>query len=268
MHLSEIWIYPVKSLGGIRLKESQVEEEGLKYDRRWLIVDEKGTFLTQRVNAQMALLDVQLYEEGLLIAHRYQPERPILIPFQRNSDADMQVKIWKDFVTARTVCDEADAWLSEHLGKAVRIVEMTANTQRKQDPMYAHGESHVSFADDFPFLLISQASLDDLNSRLAEPVTMKRFRPNFVVAGTSPYAEDQWKNISIGDTSFEVTKPCERCIMVTIDNKTGIKGSEPLKTLAGYRKIDRNIFFGQNVIGLGTGTVREGDEVVLLSSKH
>jgi uncharacterized protein YcbX len=263
MHLSEIWIYPVKSLGGIRLRESQVEETGLKFDRRWLIVDEKGTFLTQRVNAQMALLDVELSQDGLLLSHRYQPDDQALIPFVRNSDEDIQVKIWKDVVTARTVCDVADAWLTEHLGKYVRIVEMTPDTQRKMDPQYAPENSNVSFADDFPFLLISQASLDDLNSRLQQPVTMKRFRPNFVIAGTAPYAEDQWKHISIGSTPFEVAKPCERCIVVTIDNRTGIKSPEPLKTLAGYRKENRNIFFGQNVIGLANGLVREGDEVFL-----
>ena len=264
MHLSEIWIYPVKSLGGIRLQSSQVEEAGLQYDRRWMIVDEKGTFLTQRLNAQMALLDVALSTDGLLLSHRYAPDDQLLIPFERISNEEIRVKIWKDIVMARTVSDAADAWLTEHLGKYVRIVEMTAGTQRKLDPTYATNDNNVSFADDFPFLLISQASLDDLNSRLEQPVTMKRFRPNFVIAGTEAYAEDHWKYINIGNTPFHVAKTCERCVMVTIDTKTGIKGTEPLKTLSGYRKENRQIFFGQNVVGLASGIVREGDEVVLV----
>ena len=267
MHLSEIWIYPVKSLSGIRLSQSQVEEKGLQYDRRWLIVDEKGTFLTQRVNAQMALLDVILANDGLLISHRYQPEKQLLIPFKRETNEEITVKIWNDYVKARTVSQLADEWLSDHLGKAVRIVEMTPETQRKLDPTYAHNDSNVSFADDFPFLLISQASLADLNERLSQPVGMQRFRPNFVISGTEPYAEDQWHFITIGNIRFEVAKSCERCIVVNIDNHTGMKGSDPLKTLASYRKVGRNIFFGQNVIGMGSGIIRQGDEVTLLTTR-
>ncbi|MCF2517452.1 MOSC domain-containing protein [Dyadobacter sp. CY351] len=261
MHLSEIWVYPIKSLGGIRLRESLVEERGLKYDRRWVIVDEKGTFLTQRTNAQMALLDVAITNEGLVISHRYDPVNQMLIPFLREDDEDLEVKIWDDIITARTVSTLADEWLSERLGKAVRIVEMTPDTHRKMGSVYAETDRTVSFADDFPFLLISQASLDDLNGRLSQSVEMKRFRPNFVVSGTAPFEEDLWKNITIGNTRFEVAKPCERCVMVNIDPNTGIKSPETLKALMGYRKEGKDIFFGQNVIGLETGIVREGDAI-------
>ncbi|MCF2489426.1 MOSC domain-containing protein [Dyadobacter sp. CY347] len=263
MHLSEIWVYPVKSLGGIRLRESLVEERGLKYDRRWVIVDEKGTFLTQRTNAQMALLDVAFSDEGLMLSHRYDPVNQMLVPFLREDDEDLEVKIWNDVVTARTVSKLADEWLTERLGKIVRIVEMTPDTHRKMGSLYADTDRTVSFADDFPCLLISQASLDDLNSRLSQSVEMKRFRPNFVISGTTPYEEDLWKGITIGDTRFEVAKPCERCVMVNIDPNTGNKSPETLKALMGYRKEGKDIFFGQNVVGLETGVVREGDAVTL-----
>ena len=264
MFLSEIWIYPVKSLGGIRLTESQVKEKGLQYDRRWMIVDEKGKFLTQRVNSKMALLDVSFHTEGLVLSHRNDTENQVLVPFEPVSNQAIQVKVWKDVVTARTICDQADQWLTEQLGKNVRIVEMYEESRRLMDPDYADPGTLVSFADDFPFLLISQASLDDLNSKLVDDVEMKRFRPNFVVSGTEPFAEDFWKKIVINDISFTIAKPCERCVLTTIDPATGTKGLEPLKTLATYRKVNNQILFGQNLVSSQTGMLREGDEVIVV----
>jgi uncharacterized protein YcbX len=264
MHISEIWIYPVKSLGGIRLTASQIEEKGLQYDRRWMIVDENGKFITQRVNRKMATLDVALHADGLVISNRSALPDHIHVPFQPVSSTVVEVKIWKDVVEAHTVCDEADTWLSEQLGKPVRIVEMTESSERKIDPQYARSGETVSFADDFPFLLISEASLEELNGRLAVPVEMKRFRPNFVVAGTGPFAEDLWKRIRIGQTSFLVAKPCERCVVTTIDPRTGHKGPEPLKTLATFRRVNNQVLFGQNLVGLQKGIVREGDPLEVL----
>lgn len=263
MLLSEIWIYPVKSLGGIRQSEALVEEKGLQYDRRWMIVDENGKFLTQRVNAHMALLDVAIQSDGLLISHRFQSDDQTLVPFESVSNQTIQVKVWDDLVLARTICDQADIWLTRQLGKNVRIVEMSEQTQRNMDPAYSGKEALVSFADDFPYLLISEGSLQDLNSKLEKPVTMKRFRPNFVISGTEPFAEDLWKNVRIGTVEFIVAKPCERCVLVSIDPITGQKGAEPLKTLASYRKIGKNIFFGQNLVSLENGLLREGDELII-----
>ena len=263
MHLSEIWIYPVKSLGGIRVTEAYIEEKGLKYDRRWMIVDENGKFITQRTNTKMPLLNVSFAPDGLTISHRFNVENQVLVPFKSISKRLIEVKVWNDVVMACTVCDQADAWLTQQLGKKVRIVEMTESTRRIMDPNYTKNEALVSFADDFPYLLISEASLADLNSRLAEPVEMKRFRPNFVVSGTEPFAEDFWKYIKIGETDFEVAKPCDRCVLTTINPETGVKGTEPLKTLATYRKVNKNVIFGQNLISLQTGNVRQGDLILL-----
>ncbi|GGB95315.1 MOSC domain-containing protein [Dyadobacter sediminis] len=259
--LTEIWIYPVKSLGGIRLTESYAEERGLKYDRRWMIVDENGLFLTQRTNPKMATITVFFHDLGLLLSSRSDPSNEILVPFTRVSDEALLVKVWKDSVKAYTICDEADAWLSEKLEKKVRIVEMTASSNRRMNAQNAEPDATLSFADDFPYLLISEASLQELNSRMEQPVEMNRFRPNFVVSGTAPFAEDAWKYIQIGNVAFHVAKPCERCVLTTVDQQTGIKGREPLKTLATFRKHERSVLFGQNLIGLQTGSVREGNQI-------
>ena len=261
MRLSEIWIYPVKSLGGIRLTEANVEERGLQHDRRWLIIDENNVFVTQRVFGQMALIDVALEANGLKIFLRNNPENNVIVPYEPGSGEQLSVTIWDDVVNAVAVSDEADAWLSAQLDKRVRLVMMPESTERKADPKYASNGENVSFADGFPFLVISQASLDDLNARLEEPISMVRFRPNFVIAGTMPFEEDQWKRIRIGELDFEVVKPCARCVLTTVDPATGQKGPEPLKTLAGYRRVNNKVLFGQNIVASNFGMVQEGDEL-------
>jgi len=263
MILSEIWIYPVKSLGGIRLTEAQVQERGLEYDRRWMVVDKFGRFLTQREFPKMALLDIALNEDSMQISNKHEPQESVIAPFEPVSANSISVTVWDDTVDAVTVSDEVDKWLSEQLQMEVHLVIMPASTKRNVDTRFAKNGELVGFADDFPFLLISQASLDDLNSRLEEPVTMIRFRPNFVVTGTKPYAEDEWKTIEIGTLLFDIVKPCARCVLTTVDPETAKKGKEPLKTLATYRRINKKILFGQNVIGRQLGLVREGDKILL-----
>lgn len=261
--LSEIWIYPVKSLGGIRLKESPALERGLQYDRRWMVVDDKGVFITQRIHPVLATVDVAIGEDGIKLANRADPSDATLIPFTSHDSIPIEVKVWDDVVTARKVCCEAADWLSRKLGTSVSIVEMTESTSRKIDPRYARVGLEVSFADDLPYLLISEASLTDLNSRLDQEVGMDRFRPNFVISGTHPFAEDDWKSIRIGDVEFQLVKPCERCVVININPETGIKAREPLRTLATYRRVKNHILFGQNLVVLNTGTVYEGDTITL-----
>lgn len=265
MTLSEIWIYPIKSLGGIRLTNAQAQEKGLQYDRRWMIIDEKNVFITQRVFPKMALIDVEIHERGLKIFLRTDPGDFVTVPFIPRSANPVTVTVWDDITDAVTVTEEADTWLSRQLGLSLSLVMMPDSTARKADPRYAHNNENVSFADGFPYLIISQASLDELNGRLAEPITMRRFRPNFVVSGTQPFEEDTWKNIAIGDQRFEVVKPCARCVLTTIDPETGQKGAEPLKTLSGYRRSGNKILFGQNVVLVkGGGEIREGDPLIVL----
>lgn len=263
MTLSEIWIYPIKSLGGIRLTEAKAEGKGLQFDRRWMIIDEQNVCITQREFHTMALIDVELHEDGLKIFSRIVPEDFVVIPYSPVNAVPVTVTVWDDVTDAVTVSPEADAWLSRQLEKDLRLVMMPESTERKVDPRYAHHEENVSFADAFPYLLISQASLDDLNSRLAQPVTMGRFRPNFVVTGTEPFAEDQWRHITIGELHFKIVKPCSRCVLTTIDPVTGEKGHEPLKTLSAYRRVGNKVLFGQNVVVKDVGTVREGDTLIV-----
>lgn len=264
MTLSEIWVYPVKSLGGIRLTKALTEERGLQYDRRWMIIDEGNVFITQRAHSKMALIDVALEDKGLKIYLRTDPADSVLVPYEPVTAFPVTVQIWDDTAEALTVSDEADAWLSRQLGMKLRLVTMPDSTERKADPRYARHNENVSFADGFPYLVISQASLDDLNSRLAEPIEMRRFRPNFVIGGTEPFAEDQWKHITIGDLRFEVVKPCARCVLTTINPETAEKGAEPLKTLATYRRYDNKILFGQNVTVQDFGELKIGDRLTVI----
>lgn len=266
MTISEIWVYPVKSLGGVRLKQATVEDRGFQYDRRWMIVDETGLFQTQRVLTKMALIDVKLASEGLILHSRTNGQE-ITISYQPLTKEPMEVTVFDSRMSAVTVCNEADKWLSEQLDRKVRLVMMPTSTQRKVNTNYAFQGEIVSFADGYPFMLISQASLDYLNQLLPEPVRMNRFRPNLVVSGTAPFEEDEWKQIMIGDQKFEIVKPCSRCILITVDPETGEKGSEPLKTLTTFRKVNNKILFGQNLLGRTLGDIKEGDALTILSKK-
>lgn len=260
MLLSEIWIYPIKSLGGISLTEATVQERGLQYDRRWMLVDAGGKFITQRKVHEMALIDVALVKGGLQVTHRSYPAHPLFISFEPITKEPILVQVWEDVVAAVTVSDEADCWFSRYLAQTVRLVKMPEETMRLVDPRFAQNGETVSFADGYPLLVIGQASLDELNTRLPEPVSMRRFRPSVVVTGTLPFAEDAWKNITIGSASFKGVKPCARCVLTTIDPATGQTGHEPLKTLATYRKQRGKVLFGMNLLAQ-PGRIAVGDRV-------
>lgn len=258
--VQDIYVYPVKSLGGIRLSEAVVEERGFRYDRRWMLVDEAGVFITQRKYPELALLRVALGEKGLRVTNQKNGES-VEIPFGMDSGEELTVTVWHDLMLAKTVDANLDSWFSDFLGFSVRLVRMPEATQRKIDPRYAVNAESVSFADGMPYLIIGQASLDELNSRLESPVPMNRFRPNIVIAGGSPFLEDSLRKIKIGELVFAIVKPCARCVMTTVDQATGEKGKEPLRTLSTYRAINGKIYFGQNVVALQSGKIKVGDQV-------
>jgi uncharacterized protein YcbX len=267
MHLSEINIYPVKSLKGISLAEARVEERGLQFDRRWMLVDEKHRFLTQRELPAMALIRIGLKDSCVTAAFG---GRELEIPLSLNGKGAVDVTIWHDTVPAKIYDDATNDWFSDVLQTTVRLVQMPGQTRRRVDADYAvrEGEDTVSFADGYPFLLIGEGSLDDLNSRLEAPLPMNRFRPNFVVSGSEPFAEDMWKRIRIGETIFHVVKPCGRCVITTTDQETGDRDKEPLKTLATFRNQNGKVMFGQNLIAeSGGATVRIGDAVEVIEEK-
>ncbi|RYU82160.1 MOSC domain-containing protein [Hymenobacter persicinus] len=262
--LSELYIYPVKSLGGIRVTEAEIEPRGLRHDRRWLIVDERNQFMTQRQLADMAHLKVAAAYNGFLLTHAARPELlPLYVPFAATPERTLFVTIWDDMVFAWRGTPEADAWLTEALGRPCKLVYMSDMVMRATDGGAADGE--VSFADAFPFLVIGQASLDDLNTRLAAPVPMDRFRPNLVVAGGAPYEEEAWRDFAIAGQPFVGVRPCGRCVVTTIDQQTTQKSAEPLRTLATYRTLDHKVMFGQNVTGPGRGTLRVGDSLAVFN---
>ncbi len=266
--LSEIFIYPVKSLGAISLTQAQVEERGLRYDRRWLIIDENNRFVTQREHPQIALIDVSIADDGLLLRHRIHHLGVLKVPFQPETFDLLKVTVWDDQIEAVIVNERSNQWLSEALGFSVRLVYLPDTSLRLADRDYAPFDVNVSFADGFPFLLIGQSSLDDLNTRLPKSVSMLRFRPNLVFEGEIPYDEDQWYEFTIGNLTFFGVKPCARCVLTTIDPEKGeVTGKEPLRTLSTYRKRNNKIFFGQNLLTRQTGIIKVGDEISIKSRK-
>jgi len=250
-------------MGGIALKNARVTDRGFAYDRRWMLVDESNLFISQREVAEMALMDVAIEKDGLRVTYRPQ-NSSIIIPFESQTHEFVEVTIWDDTCTGQFVGYEADQWFSKMLGMNCRLVYMADNSHRITDQRYAPENSITSFSDAYPFLLIGQASLDELNTRLDEPLPMNRFRPNIVFTGGEPFAEDMMHSFTIGDVLFYGVKLCARCNIPTIDQTTAKSGKEPLKTLARYRFKNNKIMFGQNLIHEGTGEIAVGDELRVL----
>src|SRR5688572_37917 len=263
--LSDIYVYPIKSLGGIRLEKALVEKRGLQYDRRWMLIDEAGNFLSQRQHAQMALLQVEIIDNALRVSHKQNKLEPLEIPLEANDEKSKLVSIWNDVCFAFEVTPEANKWFSEALGINCKLVHMPENALRHVDPEYARPRDLVSFADAFPFLIIGQESLNDLNRRLEEAIPMDRFRPNFVFTGGTAFNEDTWTEFKIDGTTFFPVKPCARCLVTTINQETGEKQAEPLKTLTTYRTQNSKVMFGQNLIHNGIGSyISVGQEVEVI----
>lgn len=187
--------------------------------------------------------------------------RDLLVPLDIRSQESLRVQVWDDSLNAVSVGEEAASWLSEMLGRPCKLVYMPDEATRFANPRYAPQNTPVSFSDAFPLLLISQGSLDDLNSRLAEPIPMNRFRPNLVVEGCSAYEEDTWQSLSIGSVALRAAKPCSRCTVPTVDQNTGERGSEPIRTLGTYRTRNGKVLFGQNLVHESRGILRVGDAV-------
>jgi uncharacterized protein YcbX len=264
MFLKDIYIYPIKSLGGIRMDEAILEEKGFRNDRRWMLVDESGMFLSQRTHPQMALLQVAIQADGLEVSHKQNVSLKLKIPFEPATDKIIPVTIWEDTVEGQVVSEAVNEWFTEIMEMPCALVKMPGSTQRKLKAKYAVNGESVSYADGMPYLIIGQESLNDLNTRLEKPVPMDRFRPNLVFSGGSAFVEDEWKTVKIGGATFKVTKPCARCVMTTVDQSSAMKSKEPLKTLASYRTIDHNVMFGQNMLLLGGEKVKIGDLITVI----
>lgn len=261
--LSEIWIYPIKSLGGIRLSSTKVLPKGLQYDRRWMLIDEAGVFITQRVHASMAFFKLSLVDELIII--QYKEDSIQLSVNAPIATAPITATIWDDSVEVHEVHGEYSHWFSQRLGMNCRLVYFPEENQRLVDEKYSLESDQVSLADGYPFLIIGQSSLNDLNSRLNDPVPMNRFRPNFVFTGGAPFEEDGWKTFSIGQNRFAGVKPCARCVLTTVNQETAERGKEPLATLATFRSSNNKINFGQNLLAIDNYEIHEGDRIELES---
>jgi uncharacterized protein len=261
LRLSGLTVYPIKSARGIGLNRAELDEFGLHYDRRWMVIDEAGEFISQRSHPRLALVVPSLGDGKLRVDA---PGMSTLeLPIDPLPSVTTVVTIWDDRCAATWQGENPARWFSEFLGCAASLVHMPRTSMRPANPAYAPEGTRVSFVDAYPLLLISEASLADLNQRLSVALPMNRFRPNLMVAGAEPYDEDRWTVIDISGISFTVVKPCERCVITTTDQMTAHRGIEPLRTLATYRRVQGKILFGQNLVHQGAGELRVGDPVIL-----
>lgn len=265
MQLSALYRYPLKSAIAEPLQTSAIEPLGLAGDRRWMLVDEAtGRFLSQRAEAHMSQLGAAHLDDGLRLSA---PGLTSLFVPTPTPDAALRgVTVWRDTLRVPDAGDEAAAWVSSFIGKPTRLVQLPAERARFTQSGYGLDTDRVGFADGFPLLLIGQASLDDLSRRVGRPLEMLRFRPNLVVSGSEAFAEDGWKRIRIGDTELRVITPCARCILTTLDPRTGVRSEdrEPLATLKTYRQVGGDVQFGQNLVSEGEGWLQVGMPVEVI----
>ena len=258
--LSEIWIYPIKSLGGVQLEKARIFEKGLEYDRRWMLVDHSNQFITQREYSQLALFKVELADGKITVTHKKNASSLTFSGHVPKGEIQ-SAQVWDDEVNVIEADQEASAWFSDELQMPCKLVHFPEQQNRLIDPEYARLKEQVSLADGYPLLIIGQASLEDLNKRLPSPVTMQRFRPNLVFTGGEPYEEDHWQDFLIGDNHFRGIKNCSRCVLTTIDPQTGEKGVEPLRTLSSYRQRNNQVYFGQNLLPVKGNQMGVGDVI-------
>ncbi len=266
MHLSAINIFPVKGLRGVSVTSARVEPWGLAGDRRWMVVDDSGLFITQRELATLALIQATPDEDGVRLSAVGRPDVVLKAPAAGASR--LSVKVWRSTLSAATTTPEADAWLSAAVGAPCRLVYMDEPAvARPVNPEFGAAGDHVTFADGYPLLVTNEASLRDLATRAGMPgLSMDRFRTNLVVEGAEAWAEDRWREMRVGSATFAVVKPCARCVVTTIDPETGIRdeADEPLRTMLSFRRDKRGQpIFGQNLIPRGGDVVRVGDPVTV-----
>jgi uncharacterized protein len=268
IRLASIHIYPMKAARAVDLGESRVEPWGLAGDRRWLVVDEDGRFISQREESSMARVVVSCGPDRISVSAEGRTDLVIAEP--PAGAALLKVRVWSSTLLAAAAGPEADTWFTDYFGRPARLVYLDDPTRRPVDPEYGRAGDVVSFADGYPLLLTSAGSLGELGGWLAadgeRPVPMTRFRPSVVVAGAPPWAEDRWRRVRIGAVPFRVAKPCGRCLVTTTDQVTGERGRQPLKMLGRRRRFGQQLVFGQNLIPDAGGVIRVGDPVEILDA--
>ncbi len=261
--LRDIYIYPVKSLAGFCVDSWKVNATGLRYDRQWMIVDEQFRFMTQREEPRMALIQTRLTTQKLFLSSAEQEE--ISLPLNPPQQPECQVTVWQDTILAQRVTS-ADAWLSDILKRPCHLVYLPDHSIRSVDPNYAKPNDRVGFADGFPFLVISAASLQNFNQLSGLNLSMSRFRPNLVIDSAEPFAEDLWRRIRINQIEFVLPKPCSRCNIPAINPITAKSEPQVLKKLKQIRQAQQKTYFGQNAIHQSSGTLKIGSAVEILAT--
>lgn len=266
MQIDSLYVHPLKSAAPIRLQEAELDERGIRWDRRWMIVDERGVFVTQREHPELALVRTAL-EHGALRLSR-PGEADLRVPFEPPEGSEpTRARVWGDTCDVIRIGGEASAWLGDLLQRRVSLVFMPDDTHRQVNTSYAPTGRRVGFADGFPLLLLCRETFADLERRASEPLVIERFRPNLVVSGAEPYAEDRWARIRAGQRSLDLVKPCSRCTITTVDPRTAERGREPLRTLATYRQMAGQTWFAWNALHDGPGTLRVGDAVTVQETR-
>lgn len=262
--LSQIFLYPIKSLAGIQVQSWLVDKNGLRYDRKWMLVDEDGQFMSQRRLPRMALFKPRIEQENLIVSAAGMQDMPLAL--QPVGGDDIEVTIWRDRCIARTVSSQADEWFSEFLDTKCRLVYHPDDRRRQVDQRYAKPSDQTAFSDGFPFLIVSENSLATLNQKMSAAIGINRFRPNLVIADCDSYAEDSWRRIRINGIEFRLPKPCSRCAVPGIDPDTAISDKETLLTLSKLRKWENQVYFGQNALHDGLGELAVGNHVDILET--
>lgn len=257
--VKEIYIYPIKSLAGISCQEALSEEMGFENDRRWMLIDADNQMITQREHRIMSQFYPQISGEKISITFQDQKHE---FSIDEHLDYSIEVNVWDDKSEVIEVNESTSKWFSEHLGFECKLVKIIKNGDRKHESSKLKETFNVSLADGYPYLMIGSQSLDFLNEKLTDKITVLRFRPNLVISTETPHEEDDFTTFKIGEVNFKNIKTCERCIMVNNDPDNGKLKKEPLKTLSKYRVVNNSVLFGTNVVSLNSGIISVGDEIV------
>jgi len=266
--VKSLHIYPIKALAGIQLDEVEITSRGLKHDRRWVLIDKQNKFISQREYPQLALLHPQIGANEMTIIDKSGKMSKLRFSLAEPNSIEEEVTVWDDRMPVKEVSQETNLWFSQFMEMDVRLMYMHEDSIRQADQRYAiKASDKVSFADGYPVLIVSEASMEFLNAKLEETLSIDRFRGNIIVSGSTPHEEDTWREIKIGQQQLFGVKPCARCQVTTIDPETATYGKEPLKTLSNYRRLDHKILFGENFIPGNESTIRIGDEIEVFERK-
>lgn len=259
--ITSIFYYPVKSCRGIADSSVEIGERGIRNDRNWVVANAEGKALTQRELSQMALIEANVDNGGALTLQA--PERASCTVAHGSGSSATTVDVWGNQCAGVDEGDDVANWLGSFLGTQCRLVRVAENNDRQcMAPLPDGSTVKLTFVDGCSLLVISQESLDDLNNRLAEPVTIKRFRPNIVISGFEAFSEDDFTELQIGDITLYKVQQCERCVITTIDPESAKKSVEPLKTLSTYRRVEKKVNFGAYYLHSQPGKISVGDEVI------